>query len=155
MTYVQFATGFKGGGISPRPFSAAQAVPFDPEKLKSYELGVKSDLFDRRMRVNASVFFSDYSGPAADAVAPARNMAVGLPCAVVANAGDAEIKGAELETEMRPHRAPVHRRVVQLSGLQIHEHQSGRGRPDSAHRAAVRHAPGIRAKDEMECGRAV
>ena len=44
MTYVQFATGFKGGGISPRPFSAVQAVPFDPEELKSYELGVKSDL---------------------------------------------------------------------------------------------------------------
>ena len=31
MTYVQWATGFKGGGISPRPFNAAQAVPFDPE----------------------------------------------------------------------------------------------------------------------------
>ncbi len=35
MTYVQYATGFKGGGVSPRPFSPAQAVPFNPEKLKS------------------------------------------------------------------------------------------------------------------------
>jgi iron complex outermembrane recepter protein len=101
MTYVQYATGFKGGGVSPRPFTAAQAVPFDPESLKSYEVGIKSDLFDRRVRVNASAFFSDYTdlqltllscpqfGPA-----PA--------CAVVSNAGDAEMKGVELEIVLRP-----------------------------------------------------
>ena len=61
MTYLQFATGFKGGGVSPRPFIAAQAVPFNPEKLKSYEVGLKSDLFDRTLRVNGSVFFSKYN----------------------------------------------------------------------------------------------
>ena len=27
--YVQVATGFKGGGINPRPFFPSQAVPFD------------------------------------------------------------------------------------------------------------------------------
>ena len=48
MTYLQYATGFKGGGISPRPFSAAQAVPFNPETLKSYEAGIKCDFLDRR-----------------------------------------------------------------------------------------------------------
>jgi iron complex outermembrane receptor protein len=101
MTYVQVATGFKGGGISPRPFSAAQAVPFEPETLKSYELGVKSDLFNRRMRVNASVFFSDYTDMLLT-LSSCPQYGVGLPCAVVANAGDAEIKGAELETEIRP-----------------------------------------------------
>ena len=36
-------------------------MPFNPEELESYELGVKSDLFDRTLRVNASVFFSDYN----------------------------------------------------------------------------------------------
>jgi iron complex outermembrane receptor protein len=101
MTYVQMATGFKGGGISPRPFSAAQAVPFSPETLKSYEIGVKSDLFDRRMRVNASVFFSDYTDMLLT-LSSCPQYGVGLPCAVVANAGDAEIKGAELETEIHP-----------------------------------------------------
>jgi iron complex outermembrane recepter protein len=97
MTYLQFATGFKGGGVSPRPFSALQAVPFDPEELKSYELGVKSDLLQRRVRVNASVFFSDYSDLQLT-LASCPQFGVGLPCAVVANAGDAEVKGAELET---------------------------------------------------------
>jgi len=101
MTYGQVATGFKGGGISPRPFSAAQAVPFDPETLKSYEIGAKSDLFDRRMRVNASVFFSDYTNLLLT-LSSCPQYGVGLPCAVVTNAGDAEIKGAELETEIHP-----------------------------------------------------
>jgi iron complex outermembrane receptor protein len=101
MTYAQVATGFKGGGISPRPFSAAQAVPFNPETLKSYEIGVKSDLFDRHVRVNASVFFSDYTDLLLT-LSSCPQYGVGLPCAVVANAGDAEIKGAELETEIHP-----------------------------------------------------
>jgi iron complex outermembrane receptor protein len=101
MTYLQVATGFKGGGVSPRPFSAAQAVPFDPEELKSYELGVKSELFDRRARVNVSVFFSDYSDLQLT-LSSCPQYGVGLPCAVVANAGDAEMKGAEIEAEIRP-----------------------------------------------------
>lgn len=101
MTYVQYATGFKGGGISPRPFVAAQAVPFNPEELKSYELGVKSDLFDRRVRLNAAVFFSNYSNLQLT-LSSCPQYGVGLPCAVVANAGDAEVKGFELETLLRP-----------------------------------------------------
>lgn len=101
MTYLQFATGFKGGGVSPRPFVPPQARPFDPETLDSYELGVKSDLFDRRLRLNAAVFFGDY-----------QDIQLGLqtcpqyggpgPCGVWANAGDAEIKGVEIETVFRP-----------------------------------------------------
>jgi iron complex outermembrane recepter protein len=101
MTYLQWATGFKGGGISPRPFSAAQAVPFNPEELESYEIGVKSDLFDRRVRLNGSIFFSDYSDVLLT-LASCPQYGVGLPCAVVANAGDAEVKGIELEAVYRP-----------------------------------------------------
>ena len=101
MTYAQVATGFKGGGISPRPFSAAQAVPFNPETLKSYEIGMKSDLFERRMRINASVFFSDYTDMLLT-LSSCPQYGAGLPCAVVANAGDAQIRGAELETEIHP-----------------------------------------------------
>ena len=101
MTYVQWATGFKGGGISPRPFSAAQAVPFNPEDLESYELGVKSDMFDRTLRVNASVFYSKYNDVQLT-LSSCPQYGVGLPCAVVANAGDADVKGAELEVNYRP-----------------------------------------------------
>ena len=33
MTYAQFSTGFKGGGISPRPYVPEQVTPFGPETL--------------------------------------------------------------------------------------------------------------------------
>ena len=104
MTYLQFATGFKGGGVSPRPFIAAQAVPFNPEKLKSYEAGFKSDLFDRRLRVNGSVFFSKYTDLQLT-LASCPQFGVAPACAVVANAGNAEMRGVELEGTLRPTRA--------------------------------------------------
>ncbi|HMA10559.1 MAG TPA: TonB-dependent receptor [Steroidobacteraceae bacterium] len=104
MGYVQFATGFKGGGISPRPFSPAQAVPFSPEKLKSYEAGFKSDLFDRTLRVNGSVFFSKYTDMQLT-LSNCPQFPPASPCAVVANAGNAEMRGVELESTFRPTRA--------------------------------------------------
>ena len=88
--------------MSPRPFSAAQAVPFNPEKLKSYELGIKSEMFDRMLRVNASVFQSDYTDLQLGlSTCPAQYAPV-TPCAVIANAGDARIKGLEVEVVARP-----------------------------------------------------
>jgi iron complex outermembrane recepter protein len=104
MTYLQFATGFKGGGVSPRPFIAAQAVPFNPEKLKSYEAGFKSDLFDRTLRVNGSVFFSKYDDLQLT-LASCPQFGVAPACAVVANAGNAEMRGVELEGTLKPTKA--------------------------------------------------
>jgi iron complex outermembrane receptor protein len=101
MTYAQFSTGFKGGGVSPRPFVAEQAIPFDPETLDSYELGVKSDLFNRRMRLNGAVFYGEYNDVQLSLQTCPQFGGPG-PCGVWANAGDADIKGLELETEIHP-----------------------------------------------------
>ena len=60
MTYAQFSTGYKGGGINPRPYVAEQALPFAPETLNAYELGFKSDAFDRKLRLNGAVFLNKY-----------------------------------------------------------------------------------------------
>jgi iron complex outermembrane receptor protein len=103
MTYLQFATGFKGGGVSPRPFIPGQAVAFAPETLDNYELGIKTDLFDGTMRVNASVFYGEYDDIQLGLqTCPQFGGAPNGPCGVFANAGDAEIKGAELETVFYP-----------------------------------------------------
>jgi iron complex outermembrane recepter protein len=61
MTYAKYATGFKGGGFSPRPGSELQTAPFKPEFLKTFELGAKSELFDRRVRLNGAFFASKYT----------------------------------------------------------------------------------------------
>jgi iron complex outermembrane receptor protein len=101
MTYLQYATGFKGGGVSPRPFVIAQAVPFDPETLDTYELGVKSDLFERRLRLNGAVYFGKYRDIQLS-LQSCPQYGVGVPCGAWANAGNGEVKGLELEAAWRP-----------------------------------------------------
>ena len=102
--YGQVSTGFKGGGVNPRPFNAAQVIGFGPEKLTAYELGFKSDLFDRHVRLNIATFLSKYKdiqlslSNCTALVGPA----FGTPCAALTNAGDADIKGVEVETSIRP-----------------------------------------------------
>jgi iron complex outermembrane receptor protein len=97
MTYLQYSTGFKGGGVSPRPFVPSQAQPFDPETLDSWELGAKTDFFDRKLRVNTAVFYSKYKD-----IQLGLQLCPGAPCGQIANAGDATIKGVEIEGVWRP-----------------------------------------------------
>jgi iron complex outermembrane receptor protein len=102
MGYVQVSTGYKGGGINPRPFIASQALPFDPETLTTYEAGLKTSWFDRRLTLNGAAFYSkfkDLQGTLlrCDSISPAP----GFPCTQTTNIGDADIKGAELELALR------------------------------------------------------
>jgi iron complex outermembrane recepter protein len=104
MVYGSIATGFKGGGVNPRPFFVQQALPHNPEELLAYEAGVKSDWFDRRLRLNASVFLNEYK----DILISLNNctaqagVGFGVPCAMPINAGDADVKGLEIELFARP-----------------------------------------------------
>jgi len=61
MVYGQAATGFRPPGVNPRPTTAIQLLPFDAEEMISYEVGLKSEFFDRRVRLNLAAFYSDYS----------------------------------------------------------------------------------------------
>ena len=102
LAYATFSTGFKGGGVSARPFNADQALngTFKPETLTNYEIGLKTDLFDRRLRVNVSGFINDYK----DIQLPISDCSNfgGGPCGVVTNAGDARFKGVEFELNAEP-----------------------------------------------------
>ncbi|MDT0577088.1 TonB-dependent receptor [Croceicoccus sp. F390] len=55
-SYVRVATGYKSGGFNPRGGGNA----FDPEKVTSYEAGLKTELFDRRIRLNLAGFHTIY-----------------------------------------------------------------------------------------------
>ena len=104
MTYAQVATGFKGGGVNPRPFVATQVQPFGQEKLTSYEVGAKTELWDRRIRLNAAAFYSDYKDIqlTANSCPEFSPPIPGFPCALPINAGDAHVKGFEVETSIQP-----------------------------------------------------
>lgn len=97
MFYASVATGFKGGGTNPRPFNAGQVISFGPEKLTSYEVGFKSDLWDRKLRLNATLFQSDISGLQVPVLA-----CPDAPCAARLNAGDGRTRGFEAELLLRP-----------------------------------------------------
>jgi iron complex outermembrane recepter protein len=61
MAYAQAATGFRSDGAQPRPFTPGQQKEIVPaEELTSYEIGLKTDLLNRTLRLNAAVFFDDY-----------------------------------------------------------------------------------------------
>src|SRR5690349_20672325 len=101
MTYVQASTGYKGGGINPRPFYVSQEQPFDPETLTTYEVGLKTDFADNRVRVNVAAFFNQYE----DIILRLNNCLYAppgqqLPCQQPANVGSADVKGIELESNM-------------------------------------------------------
>ncbi len=99
MIYASVSTGFKGGGTNPRPFYASQAIPFDPEVLTSYEVGLKTDLFDRKLRLNLVGFYGELK----DAQVGISTCPDGTtPCAATINGGDAEQKGFEVEMLARP-----------------------------------------------------
>lgn len=60
MVYLSTATGFRLPGFNARPFQPSQITQYDGEEIQTYELGVKTDLFDNSLRLNATAFYTDY-----------------------------------------------------------------------------------------------
>lgn len=58
LVYVSYNRGFKSGGFDPG--SIAAAAPFKPEVLDAYEVGLKTELLDHRVRFNSAAFHYDY-----------------------------------------------------------------------------------------------
>jgi len=111
MTYFQFSTGHKAGGISAYPYTYQQIRGFGPEKLRSYELGFKADVADHRVRLNGSAFYMDYVGYVGtpdvclgqdnQPLPPDQGGTPGL-CGQFLNLADATVKGFELEAFLEP-----------------------------------------------------
>jgi iron complex outermembrane receptor protein len=115
--YAQYSTGFRGGGVSPRPFYDNQLVPLGQEQLDTFEIGVKLDLADRRLRLNIAAFHNDYQDIQVETSTPFFNPNLPVqpdpsqpfynpiegtfPSAVMLNAGDAKSIGLEIEAQLR------------------------------------------------------
>jgi iron complex outermembrane receptor protein len=101
LAYASIARGAKGGGVSPVAreilFGAAGRL-VEPEFVTTFEIGVKSELLDRTLRVNATVFLNawrDYQ------------LFLDVPTPVgrstlLANLPRSRTLGGELETEWAP-----------------------------------------------------
>jgi iron complex outermembrane receptor protein len=111
LLYGKFAHSFVSGG-------QISVLEFDPEKADSFEIGVKADLLDRRLRTNLALYTVKYnniqSGVSGTLICtdgtPSAAFAAGCPAGnpslsagvVVVSLGDARAKGFEFEATALP-----------------------------------------------------
>lgn len=94
--FASFARGFRSGGFNDRirtnlPNNNFGINSFDEETLNMYELGIRSELFDSRMRLNLTAFYGEYEDQQLSALIPGTNRTV------FQNAGESHIQGLEGE----------------------------------------------------------
>jgi iron complex outermembrane recepter protein len=95
--YAKVVSAYKSGGYNLRSGRADFSPAFDEENIISYEMGLKSELLDRRVRLNAATFLSKY-----DDMQVQQIPSVTRPSqTVVVNAGKATIDGFELDVTAR------------------------------------------------------
>ena len=99
MAFASYTEGFKSGGWNARGTSAEQLLPFDPERVNSFEVGVRSEWWDRRLRLNLTAFFmeaEDFQVPSAF------TQASGAIAFITQNFADLENNGVELDLTLAP-----------------------------------------------------
>jgi iron complex outermembrane receptor protein len=105
-SYLRFTTAFKSGAYNS---SEPDAPVLDPEKIKAFELGTKSDLLNHTVRLNAAAFYYDY-----------KDLQVGqinnTGSIIYENAATAKIYGLETLAAVQP----VENLQFQVGGTWLH-----------------------------------
>ncbi|EGG28308.1 TonB-dependent receptor [Aequoribacter fuscus] len=98
LVYFRAAEGYKSGGFQTAPASATSAsVSYEPEFAMTYEIGLKSEWLDNRLRLNLAAFQNDYEDLQVLQLVEAVPGNVATLVLVTDNAATAEITGLELE----------------------------------------------------------
>ncbi len=100
LLYASFTQGFKSGGFNGRGNSTETIGPYDPETANSYEIGLKSDWADNRVRLNLAGFYVDYQDKQEEIIRT--NPATGATITIVDNAASVKIYGVEAEWTIIP-----------------------------------------------------
>lgn len=96
--YATYSRGYKGPAISS---INANLYAVDPETVNAYEVGLKTDLLDRRVSLNLAAFynkFKDFQAQVFDPTVPPQGVFR------TGNAGELRTKGIEAEAILRPAR---------------------------------------------------
>ncbi|MET0361397.1 MAG: TonB-dependent receptor [Sphingobium sp.] len=102
LAYLRTARGYKAGGFNLRGGAFPQTFqPFQPETVTDYEIGLKTDWFDRKLRVNLAAYLSKYNGIQRTIIVPSGQVSPPT-LTVVQNAAKGTIKGAEAEVTAVP-----------------------------------------------------
>lgn len=104
MAYALYSRGYRSGGFVGRPDEVSVAItPYDPETLDNFELGAKTQWWDRRLVLNGTIFYSKYDDKQEE-VSEAVPLGAGGTGqqTVIANAADATLWGVEVEALAYP-----------------------------------------------------
>jgi iron complex outermembrane receptor protein len=104
--YGTISTGYRGGAfdVAATDVEAAFQDPVEPEKAFNTEVGIKSRLFDNRVELNVAVFrtlFKDFQAQLIK-LGSSNGELVALSASQLANAGEMEAKGVEVELQAQP-----------------------------------------------------
>lgn len=90
--FANVSSGYKAGGFNPEPSNLIAAVtPFDEETVRSYEIGLKTQLFDNALRFNVAGFINKFDDIQAEFFTPAGST-------IIANVASAKIAGVEVDS---------------------------------------------------------
>ena len=92
--FVRYATGYRSGGFNGEVFDN----PYAEEEIKQWELGFKSEWFDKQLRLNASIYTYTYQ----DLQVAQIKTENGTATTVLSNAGEAKRHGGEVELQLAP-----------------------------------------------------
>lgn len=96
MAYASWTKGFRSGGFNGRAASYTSAGPYDAETVSSLEAGIKTELFDRRVRFNFDGFRATYSNMQTGVQGIT---SAGVYESIITNAGKSRIDGLEAELQ--------------------------------------------------------
>ncbi len=101
--YVNYSEGFRSGGFSIRNAGTPDTAAFDPETADQLEIGLKSDLFGRRLRANIALFRLERDGGQLSNIIPLQpDPVTGVTpvpgtTTIINNGGKATTEGVEVE----------------------------------------------------------
>lgn len=106
MAYARYSQGFKSGGFNGRAnaVNGSDSTAYEPETADSWEVGIKTQSWDNRLRLNATYFSTKYENFQArvSGVDTLPGDTVPTPVLSVINAGQMDIQGVELEATVVP-----------------------------------------------------
>jgi iron complex outermembrane recepter protein len=100
LLFASATRGFKSGGWNARATAVSQFLPFAPEKVWSYEAGIKSEFFDHKLRTNLTAFYLDVKS--LQTISGQINPVTGAFSSLTRNFADYRNKGIEGELTIVP-----------------------------------------------------
>ncbi len=121
MTYVSYAEGFNSGGVNvPGVPELPETIPYGPETVKTTEIGLRSEWWNRRLRLNATLFSTDWIDIQVPVFLPDPSTGIVIPIDITVNAAAAAADGAERRARRATGRALASRFRARCARRALH-----------------------------------